>query len=100
MEKIFNDDACNNLTSDSKPFWILARAVRDFVRNEGQGALPLRGSIPDMTADSERYIALQGVYKGQAQADIVSVTAYIHQILQTLGKVITDMTLKIELLEF
>jgi amyloid beta precursor protein binding protein 1 len=43
----------------SKPFWIMAKAVRDFVENEGEGCLPLNGSIPDMTAETEKYIALQ-----------------------------------------
>jgi amyloid beta precursor protein binding protein 1 len=39
----------------------MAKAVRDFVENEGEGCLPLCGSIPDMTADTEKYIALQQV---------------------------------------
>lgn len=43
----------------SKPFWIMAKAVRDFVENEGEGCLPLCGSIPDMTAETGKYIALQ-----------------------------------------
>lgn len=43
----------------SKPFWVIAKAVRDFVENEGAGNLPLRGSLPDMTAETARYITLQ-----------------------------------------
>lgn len=39
----------------------MAKAVRDFIENEGEGYLPLRGSVPDMTAETERYIALQQV---------------------------------------
>jgi amyloid beta precursor protein binding protein 1 len=39
----------------------MAKAARDFVENEGEGCLPLRGSIPDMTAETEKYIALQQV---------------------------------------
>ena len=45
----------------SKPFWTMAKAVPDFVENEGEGCLPLNGSIPDMTAETEKYIALQQV---------------------------------------
>lgn len=45
----------------SKPFWIMAKAVQDFVEKEGEGCLPLSGSIPDMTAETEKYIALQQV---------------------------------------
>ena len=51
------------------------------------GLLPLRGSIPDMTADSERYIALQNVYRDQANRDVAAVTAHVHTLLQTLGQV-------------
>ncbi|XP_067939291.1 NEDD8-activating enzyme E1 regulatory subunit-like [Watersipora subatra] len=45
-------------------FWILARALRDFINTYGQ--LPLQGTIPDMTADSESYISLQKIYRNKA----------------------------------
>ena len=51
------------------------------------GRLPVRGSIPDMTADSQRYIQLQNTYKEQALQDVATVTNYVHQLLQTLGRV-------------
>lgn len=60
VKKIFNDEQCVHLKEKS-PFWIMARAVKEFVEKEGDGALPLRGSLPDMTSDSQRYIALQNV---------------------------------------
>jgi len=63
-------------------FWILARAVREFVEKEGDGLLPLRGTLPDMTADSDRYIALQRIYKQQAAHHIANVTHHMHSILQ------------------
>lgn len=81
VKQILDDDSCVNLTSkvgdferkaieekpckkylikfQSKPFWILAKAVRDFVENEGEGCLPLRGTLPDMTAETTGYITLQ-----------------------------------------
>jgi amyloid beta precursor protein binding protein 1 len=37
----------------------MAKAVPDFVENEGEGRLQLNGSIPDITAETEKYIALQ-----------------------------------------
>lgn len=43
----------------SKAFWIIAKAVRDFMENEGNGHLPLQGSLPDMTAETSCYITLQ-----------------------------------------
>lgn len=60
VQNLLDDDQCVNLR-DKTPFWILCRAVKDFVDKEGAGALPLRGSLPDMTSDSQRYIALQNV---------------------------------------
>ena len=34
------------------------------------GELPLQGSIPDMTADSQSYIALQQVYREKAAGHV------------------------------
>lgn len=53
----------------SNAFWILVRALRDFIENEGKGYLPLPGIIPDMTADTASYINLQNIYRAQAQQD-------------------------------
>lgn len=60
VQKILNDEQCVHL-KEKNPFWIVARAVKEFVAKEGNGALPLRGSLPDMTSDSQRYIKLQNV---------------------------------------
>ncbi|XP_078361000.1 NEDD8-activating enzyme E1 regulatory subunit-like [Oculina patagonica] len=86
VSKIFSDDACSNSIQSSSSFWILAKAMKEFVENEGEGALPLRGSIPDMTADSKRYIELQNLYQEQARKDIAAVTQRVHRILLDLGK--------------
>ena len=40
-----------------------------------------------MTADSERYIQLQNVYKQQANDEVATVTNYVQQLLETLGRV-------------
>lgn len=61
VEKILNDEQCIHL-KEKTPFWIIARAMKEFIEKEGDGTLPLRGSLPDMTSDSQRYIALQNVY--------------------------------------
>merc|ERR1711931_284077 len=75
----------------------MLNAVKQFVNNEGKGLLPLRGSIPDMTADSERYIALQNCYLNQAERDITAVKVHLHKILHNIEKspdLITDQELK------
>lgn len=86
VQEILNDPCCSNLTSQSSQFWILAHAVKLFTENEGAGALPLRGSIPDMTADSKRYILLQNVYLDQARQDYATVSGYVQQLLTSVGR--------------
>ena len=57
VRSIFEDSKCQNLTRDSKDFWVIARAVKDFVESEdeGQGMLPVRGSIPDMFSGRNKH---------------------------------------------
>ncbi|XP_060586198.1 NEDD8-activating enzyme E1 regulatory subunit-like isoform X4 [Ruditapes philippinarum] len=86
VARLFSDPECLNLHSESSNFWILVRAIKEFADSEGNGALPLRGTIPDMTADSERYIQLQNVYHEQADLDISIVTQRVHDLLQDIGR--------------
>lgn len=62
-------------------FWLMAAAVGAFVEAEGQGLLPLGGTIPDMTAHTDTYVALQGIYLAQAQHDLNAVQAHLQQIV-------------------
>jgi len=52
----------------------------------GAGALPVSGPIPDMFSDSERYIALQNVYRQKAQQDADWVLARTRQLLEEIGR--------------
>lgn len=73
----------------SAPFWILLRAVRDFVQdsstNGGSPLLPLSGSLPDMKATSSGYAKLQSVYKAKAKEDLAWVQNQVQQICTDLG---------------
>lgn len=84
--EILNDDQCVNLTAKSRSFWIIAKAIRDFMDNEGCGLLPLKGALPDMIADTEKYIALQQVYHKQAIADVEAVWRHTIRLLRQLGR--------------
>lgn len=86
VQDILEDPLCTNITPESSAFWILARALREFVYNEGNGCLPLRGSIPDMTSSSSMYVELQRVYQARANKDVDVVLSYVHQILSNIGK--------------
>lgn len=91
VEDLFNSEACNNITSQvftchlkiillflywrcfwdicfivlfvyqTPSFWVMLRAVKEFAFREGNGSLPVRGTIPDMIADSQKFINLQNV---------------------------------------
>lgn len=61
VQSILNEASSITPSPTTKPFWIMARALHEFVTSEGRGALPVRGTIPDMTADSEKYIKIQNL---------------------------------------
>ncbi|KAM6981339.1 NEDD8-activating enzyme E1 regulatory subunit [Aplochiton taeniatus] len=86
MEDFFNCEQCNNITSQTAPFWVMLRAVRDFVQKEGGGSLPVRGSIPDMIADSQKFINLQNVYRDKSMQDAALVSKHVESLLQSVGK--------------
>jgi len=64
----------------SMGFWCMTAAVAAFVENEGNGMLPVIGSIPDMTADTNTYVALQTLYQQQAAADMAAVQTHLAHI--------------------
>ncbi|XP_076656236.1 nedd8-activating enzyme E1 regulatory subunit APP-BP1 isoform X2 [Halictus rubicundus] len=86
VASVLNDEQCVNLTTKNSSFWIIAKAIKDFCENEGGGLLPLKGTLPDMTADTEKYIMLQQIYHKQAAADAEVVWRRTVQLLRQLGK--------------
>uniref|UniRef100_A0A8C8HUM5 NEDD8-activating enzyme E1 regulatory subunit n=1 Tax=Oncorhynchus tshawytscha TaxID=74940 RepID=A0A8C8HUM5_ONCTS len=87
VDDLFNGEQCNAITSQTPAFWVMTRAVREFVQNDGGGNLPVRGSIPDMIADSEKFINLQNVYREKAMQDASVVSKHVESLLQSVGKV-------------
>jgi NEDD8-activating enzyme E1 regulatory subunit len=85
-EEIFKNSSCENITTESSNFWIIARAVRDFVANEGLGLLPLAGNVPDMKADTPNYIAMQNIYRQKAKEDVSAVRVRVHDVLNSVGR--------------
>ena len=85
VKKILDDPKCVNLTSDSSNFWLLANGLRAFVENNQHKLLPLRGSLPDMFSDSERYIKLQNIYKDKAKQDMDILMNYVSETCSCLG---------------
>ncbi|KAI9016001.1 hypothetical protein DFJ74DRAFT_679151 [Hyaloraphidium curvatum] len=84
--QILKDPACDQIGPQTPNFWIIARAVRDFVANEGAGLLPLPGVVPDMKADTAKYVAMQTIYRQKAREDTERVVSRVQQLLQEIGR--------------
>jgi hypothetical protein len=52
---------------------------------EGAGALPLEGSIPDMTATTELYLQLQRIYRSKADEHCAAVLQHTQDLLAECG---------------
>ena len=87
VSAILMDPCCSNIsanaTSSAPGFWVAMRALRDFV--EQNGALPLTGSIPDMTSGSATYLALQHAFQKRAAIDIATVSARVAELVAEHG---------------
>ena len=66
IKTLFADRRCEEPTDD---MWVTVSAIKQFVENEGHGMLPLQGSVPDMAALTNNYLALQRVYHDRAESD-------------------------------
>ncbi|XP_018574459.1 NEDD8-activating enzyme E1 regulatory subunit [Anoplophora glabripennis] len=96
IQALLNDDSCINLTQNSSPFWIMCAALRELV--QANGTLPVKGSLPDMAADTNSYITLQQLYHKQAQSQAEAVYRRASQIARNLGlpqDVITENEVKL-----
>lgn len=85
VQQLFEDPACESVSSSSTNFWLLVRALRDFVASDGQGQLPLPGSLPDFKATSATYVEIQRLYKVKAQQDLSALKQNLSAILSSVG---------------
>jgi len=86
VEEVLEDGAAEALTPASPDFWVVARAIRDFVRGPGAGQLPVPGTIPDMTASTELFLALQRTYTAKAAEDLAAVSTRVRDLSVSLGR--------------
>lgn len=63
---------------DTKNFWLQAHALAEFVK-QNEGLLPVTGVVPDMTASTESYVALQELYVNKGNED----ARKVHEILRS-----------------
>jgi len=85
-QTIFDDEKCANINDQSSKFWLLARAVKQFVENEGNGSLPLVGQLPDITAKPHHYIGMQKLYREKAEKDASVVKKHLQALLASVSK--------------
>lgn len=83
-----------NITSNTNFFWILIKALKQFV-NEYH-TLPLAGSLPDMASDTKNYVTLQQLYKEKSTIDRKELLEFVSAILQNVRET-TPTELEIEL---
>ena len=87
IERVLNDEAAFELTSESNDFWVLVAALRQFIANEGSGTqLPLEGSLPDMHSTTERYLELQRIYREKSEEDTKAVGRHAAKVLVSIGR--------------
>ncbi|CAG9856925.1 unnamed protein product [Phyllotreta striolata] len=90
VQKVLDDDCCKNITQNSSSFWIMCAALREFV--ECEGSLPIRGSLPDMAADTTSYIALQQLYNRHAETQAEVIYRKASDIARDLGLPLDTIT--------
>jgi amyloid beta precursor protein binding protein 1 len=67
--------------NDNLSFWTLALAVDRFIVQDSEGAVPLEGTLPDMTSSTDAYVALQRLYTEKAESDAQAVHRHATNIL-------------------
>lgn len=73
-----------NRRPDNAEFWTLCKALRRFI--DYTGFLPLRGSLPDMTADTERYIQVQNIFHKKAAEDAKEMSRLAEEVAKSYGR--------------
>jgi len=91
VKKILEDEKGAVVTAKSDKFWIMVRALRDFMENEGKGLLPVSTNIPDMHSLPEYYVTLKGIYQRGYERDRDLIRGYLDARLKELGGVPADI---------
>jgi len=85
-EAVLKDPSGEKPTKEGGVFWVLVRALRDFIENEGKGKfLPVSTKIPDFHTDPKSYVTMKQIYKKKAEADCARVGEYLKKRLVEIG---------------
>jgi len=83
MRELLDDGRADTIAADTPHFWVVVRALRDFVAANGE--LPLSGEVPDMTATTEQYLRLQRVFVDKAAEDRADMRARVAALAASAG---------------
>jgi amyloid beta precursor protein binding protein 1 len=87
VQTVLDDPAAmdaNTLRSSS--FWLLVRAVKEFIAKEGGGVCaPVSQSLPDMHCKTEYYVNLKLLFQQKAEADLKAVRSHLAALLSQLS---------------
>jgi len=78
-------ETASKLNESDLKFWVFINAVNLYVKNEGKGTYPASPAIPDMSADTKSYVALQKIYQARAARDRQLVAKHAKEVLTKLG---------------
>lgn len=81
-QQIFND---SKVDSPSSTFWFKVKALKEFV-SKNNNRLPVRGTIPDMTSDSAKYIQIQKIFSAKSMEDSDTVYGYFQTFCNHSGR--------------
>lgn len=86
VEAIFNHPKVSDINAQNlSRFWIVIKAIREFVLRKNDGRLPISGSIPDMTSSTEEYIRLQTIYSKKAREDLDAVFGLVQNFISSIN---------------
>ena len=84
LKNLCSNEKCLNITSTSSSIWIKLAALKRFY--EGDGVLPLVGTVPDMKATTGEFVALQTIYHDKAVEDRCRYRKLLDAILESIGR--------------
>lgn len=75
VQAVYDDASATSITADSSSFWIIVNAMGQFIKQNKR--LPVSESIPDMTSNTEQYVALKKIFKAKALEDRAQISALV-----------------------
>lgn len=83
VKNLLSNEKCVHLSQKSDPFWIMCAALKETI--DTTGTLPVKGTLPDMSSDTESYVTLQQIYIKKANMEAEGILRRACEIAKDLG---------------